>query len=380
MQQQDHPRFPRPGWNQAAVWLGADFFGLVRLLMRNRFRVRPAYVPDCLLDVFISLVNTGFGGLQAFFCGSQVHQVQLQSDPIFIIGHWRTGTTLLHELLALDPRHRCPSTYECFSPNHFLMTESLVRKWLSFVLPGSRPTDNMEMGWDHPQEDEFALCNMGIPSPYGTMAFPNEPPQFPEYMDLERVSPQDRRLWKRGLLTFLQRLTYKRPGCLVLKSPTHTFRLPILLEMFPKARFIHMVRNPYVVFTSTIRLWKSLYTWQGYQKPNYEGLEEYVFRTFVQMNQRLDATRGLVDPSRFHEIRYEDMVQDPIGRMRAIYEQLDLGRFDLVEPAIRTYFDERKDYKTNRYELPPQLREEISRRWGTWIEKYGYGGKEGIGD
>ena len=198
-------------------------------------------------------------------------------------------------------------------------------------------------------------------------------------MDLENVSPENRRRWKHGLMTFLERLTYKRPGRLVLKSPTHTFRLPILLEMFPQARFIHMVRNPYVVFTSTIRLWKSLYTWQGYQKPNFEGLEDYVFRTFVQMNRRLDATRGLVDPARFHEIRYEELVQDPIGRMRAIYEQFDLGPFDRVEPAIHSYFDQRKNYRTNRYELPPQLHEEISRRWGTWIEKYGYGERKGLG-
>ena len=41
--------------------------------------------------------------------------------PVFVIGHWRAGTTLLHELLVRDPRHTYPNTYDCFGPNHFLL-------------------------------------------------------------------------------------------------------------------------------------------------------------------------------------------------------------------------------------------------------------------
>ena len=373
MHQQQNRDFPRPGLTQAAAWLGADFFGLARLILRNKFRIRPSYLPDCLIDLFVSLLNTGLGGLQSFHYGSRVHATRLLGDPIFIIGHWRTGTTLLHELLALDGRHRCPTTMECFCPNHFLLTKPLVRGTLGFVLPGIRPTDNMEMGWDRPQEDEFALCNMGIPSPYATMAFPNEPPQFPEYLDLESLSAAELRRWKLAMMKFLKSLTYERSGRLVLKSPTHTFRLPTLLGMFPKACFLHVVRNPYVVFSSTVRLWKSLYAWQGYQKPHYAGLDEHVLCTFVRMHQRLDATRNLIDPARFHEIRYEDLLADPVHRMRGIYEHFDLDDFDLVEPAIRAYFEDRAGYRTNRYELPPEMAGEISRRWAPWIERYGYG-------
>jgi omega-hydroxy-beta-dihydromenaquinone-9 sulfotransferase len=363
--------FPRPKWNQAAVWTGADFFGLARLLFRNRLRIQPAYLADCMLDVWLSLFNTGLAAFQSYRHGPSVSRTQLQGDPVFIIGHWRTGTTLLHELFALDRQFRCPTTYECFSPCHFVVTEPLMR-WSKFLLPGSRPTDNMQMGWNRPQEDEFALCNLGIPSPYATMAFPNHPPQYPEYLDLEGLSELDLRRWKQALLLFLKQLTYKRPGRLVLKSPTHTCRLPVLLKMFPKACFINMVRNPYVVFQSTVRLWKSLYAWQGYQKPTYEGLEERVFRTFSHMHERLEATRRLVDPARFVDFRYEDLVRDPVCQVRGIYERLNLGPFDLVGPAIRAYFQERKDYQTNRFHLPPELREEIGRRWRPYVEKYGY--------
>ena len=69
----------------------------------------------------------------------------------------------------------------------------------------------------------------------------------------------------------------------MLKSPPHTFRLPMLQQMFPQARYIHLVRDPYDVFPSTVRLWKSLYAAQGYQRPTYAGLEEQVLETFCRM-------------------------------------------------------------------------------------------------
>jgi len=372
MNQQGQETFPTPRWHQAAAWLGADFFGLFRMLARNGFRVAPSKLPDCLADLYTSLLNTALAQLQTFYHGRRIDAVELDDDPVFILGHWRTGTTLLHELFALDPRYRCPTTYECFAPGHFVLSEGLLKGPFRFLLPSTRPVDAMEMGWDRPQEDEFALCNLGIPSMYLTMAFPNRPVQYPEYLSLENVSAPDLARWKRSLRTFFKQLTYQRRGRLVLKSPPHTFRLPILLDMFPRACFIHIVRDPYRVFVSTVRLWKSLYAWQGYQEPNYAGLEEHVFRTFDAMYTRLEATRHLIDPSRFCEVRYEDLVRDPIAQFRAIYQKLDLGSFNAVEPSVRRYFAERADYRTNRYEMPPSTRDEIVRRWGRWIEQYGY--------
>jgi hypothetical protein len=362
----------RPGWNQAALWMGADFFGLARLLLRNRLRVSPSCLIDCSFDLLLSLLNTGLGALQEFYHGPRLRRLELPPDPIFIIGHWRTGTTLLHELLALDPRHRCPTTFECFAPTHFLLTEPLLRGWSGFLLPPLRPADAMAMGWDRPQEDEFALCNLGVPSPYATMAFPNHAPQFPEYFDLEQVAPAQRRRWQRMFVRFLKQLVLRRPGRLVLKSPTHTFRLPLLLELFPQARFIHMVRNPYALFPSTMRLWKAMYAWQGYQKPAPSGLAEYVFRTLLAMHDRLEATCGLVPPGRFFELRYEDLVREPVAQVRAIYGKFELAGFERIEPALRHYLAQRADYPTNRHELSDDLRREIARRWEPYFRKYGY--------
>ena len=172
--------------------------------------------------------NSLLRGVQALAYGRRVRRIVVPEDPIFIIGHWRTGTTMLHELLALDPRHRCPSTYESLAPNHFLLSERFVRRFARFLLPRTRPFDNMRMSFDRPQEDEAALALRGIPSPFLTVAFPRRPPQHPEYVDLERLSPRQLAAWQSGMRRFLQLLLFRRPGRLVLKSPQHTNRLRVL--------------------------------------------------------------------------------------------------------------------------------------------------------
>ena len=102
--------------------------------------------------------------------------------------------------------------------------------------------------------------------------------------------------WKRALLWFLKCVTLQNPKRIVLKSPPHTCRIRTLLEMFPKAKFVHIVRDPYVIFPSTVNLWKRLYRDQGLQVPTYEGLDEHVFTTFTRMYETFERDRGLMAP------------------------------------------------------------------------------------
>src|SRR5690242_3679963 len=298
------------------VWEGCDFFAWARLLLRNRLAGSPPDWYVAFIVTFVSLGHTLLRWVQEAWYGSRLDRTPIRHDPLFIIGHWRTGTTLLHELLILDQRHNYPNTYQCLEPNHFLLTEELFQRWFRFLLPSRRPMDNMQAGWERPQEDEFALCMMGQPSPYLTIAFPNHPPQDLEAFDLDGLPPLARRAWKQAFLRFLRHLTAKDPRRLVLKSPTLTCRIPTLLELFPNARFIHIVRDPYVVFPSTINLWKSLYLAHGLQRPTYTGLEDYVFDTFTHLYARLEQSKHLLAPHRFHELRYEDLLADPLGQMR----------------------------------------------------------------
>lgn len=354
------------------IWEGCDFFAWMRLLITNRFAVHPScWHIACIVTVVSSLHTIG-RIIQSLLYRKKVAATPITHQPIFIIGHWRTGTTLLHEFLIQDERFSYPNTYECLEPNHFLLTESIAKRWLWFLIPTNRPMDNMKVGWDRPQEDEFALCMMGQPSPYLTIAFPNRGPQYQEYYDLERVSPEALSEWKRALYSFMQHLTFKSPKRLVLKSPPHTCRIKVLLEMFPDARFVHIMRDPFVVFPSTVHLWKSLYTKHGMQRPTFAGLEEQVFETFNLFYNKLEEGRKLVKPTRFYELHYEDLVRDPVAQLRQLYNQLELDGFDDFLPNLEKYLEETKGYETNRYQITPEQREEIARRWGPVIQRYGY--------
>jgi hypothetical protein len=213
---------------------------------------------------------------------------------------------------------------------------------------------------------------MGLPSPYLTMLFPNRPPQYSEYLTLEHVDPAAAERWKSGLEWFLKRVTLRDPKRIILKSPPHTGRIKTLLEMFPDARFVHIVRDPYALFASTIKLWKTLYKFEALQVPNHRGLEEYVFSCFEAMYEKFERDRASLGRGQLFEVRYEDLVRDPIEQMRSLYEQLRLGEFDTAVPKLQAYFKDRQDYRTGTYQIADELRSQIDRRWGKYLRKYGY--------
>ncbi len=354
------------------IWAGSGFPAWIRLLARNGFRIHWSVLHVVTYVTIVSMGHTLLRGLQNLVYGRRIANTPIDQPPIFILGHWRTGTTLLHEFLALDERHVGPSTYECMEPNHFLLTEGLVSRWMPFFSLSVRPMDNMAAGFDRPQEDEFALCNLGLPSPYLTVAFPNNPPQYEEYLDLEGIPPRALARWKRVFRRFLQELTFKHRKRLVLKSPTHSCRVKTLLELFPDARFVHIVRDPYVVFPSTVNLWKSLYITFGLQRPTFQGLEEHVYKTFNRVYDKIEEGKGLIDFDRFYELRYEDLVRDPVGEMATLYDHLGLGGFDQLLPKLQAHLANNAGYRTNRYQLSDEQQAEITRRWGSVIRQYGY--------
>jgi len=361
----DRPWYPR-------VWDGMPMGSWFPMLWRNRFAINPLRVPMGVIVSLITPTNTVLGALQSTLYGRKIAAAEIQEPPIFIIGHWRSGTTMLHEYLVLDKRFAYPNTYQCYAPTHFLVSYDIFGPWLKYLLPKHRPMDNMAFGWERPQEDEFALAAMGVPSPYLTLAFPNRPPQHQEYIDFEGVSPADRQRWKEAIQWFIKAVSLRSPGRMVLKSPPHTGRIGVLREAFPDAKFLHIVRDPYTVFASTINLWKRLYADEGLQIPRLEGLDEYVFETFNQMYRAFDRDRPAIPPGNYSEVRYEDLVKTPVEQMRRIYDELGLGRFDQMQPALEAYVASQKDYKTNRWQFSAEVKREVGRRWAAFFDRYGY--------
>lgn len=303
----------------------------------------------------------------------KIEETKLTGDPIFVIGHWRSGTTLLHELLIRDERFSYPTTYDCCTPLHHLVSRKWLAPMVAGLMPKKRPMDNMDFGLLHPQEDEFALCCLGNRSPYLTIMYPNRPPVYDAYLTLDGLSSKEIETWKRGLLYFVQSLAIRDPRPIVLKSPPHTARIRTLLEMFPKAKFVHIVRNPYSLFPSTCNLWKRLDQDYGLQFPKYQGLEEYVLSNMERMYAAFERDRPLIPQGQFAEVRYETFVKDQVNGMRQIYDALGLGQFDAVQPRLEAYVESHKNYRTNQFHaLEPAIQEQIARRWHRYFELYGY--------
>jgi hypothetical protein len=355
------------------LWLGCDAFAWMRLLIAHRFAVHYSRWTAALIISALSPGHTLLRWMQEAVFGRRVARTPIKHGPLFLLGHWRSGTTLLHELLSRDPRHAAPTTYECFSPHHFLLSRSWLPWLLGGLMPAHRPMDKMAAGWDRPQEDEFALCLLGQPSPYQRIAFPNQPASDADLFDLRRLPARTLRRWKSVFLRLVRQWTLLNGDRrLVLKSPPHTCRIPLLMELFPDARFVHIIRDPYVLYPSTIRMWRLLYGIHGLQRPSWRPLSEYVLDNFTHLYERFEEDKGQISPGRLHELRYEDLIRDPIGQLEAIYRHLDLGDFSPARADIEAYLSEIKNHETNRYFLTPDEHRTVTQRWGFVIRRYGY--------
>jgi len=259
-------------------------------------------------------------------------------------------------------------------PNHFHLAERFTTATMPFLMPKRRPMDDMPTGWDRPQEDEFALCMMGQPSPYTHIAFPNRPPVDLDALDFRGYSESKKTRWANALADFLRRISSLHPGKrLVLKSPPHSARLQVLLKRFPEARFVHIIRDPNVVFSSTMRLWAALYERHTLQLPDHSQLESFVVECGRRLYSALERDRKLVPAGRFFEMKFEDLIANPMAILKELYRALNLGDFELVQPHISEYLAGQKDYQPNRHEVTEDTRLRVAQHWGDIIDKFGYG-------
>ena len=344
----------------------------LRLIGSNGFRIHPTRWPMALLITLATPINSLAYLLQQAIYGRKIKQTEIRQPPVFILGHWRSGTTYLHELLVLDERFAYPTTFQCFGPHHILLTEGFFTRYCGFLVPKQRPMDNVATGWLRPQEDEFALLAMGAATPYRRLAFPNRPPPDTSLLDMEDVDAAQLERWKSALNRFLRLLTLRDGRRLVLKSPPHTGRIATLAEMFPGARFVHIVRDPYAIFPSTRRLWQALDSLQGLQKPQHRDLDEYILASFERMYRAFERQRATIPAEQICDVKYEELVRDPVGQLESIYQQLDLGDFEAVRPQIEAHAQQQKSYKTNLHSLEPGEKTAIRQRWSGYFERYGY--------
>jgi omega-hydroxy-beta-dihydromenaquinone-9 sulfotransferase len=290
--------------------------------------------------------------------------------PIFVLGFWRSGTTFLHELLCRDPQFGFPTTYACLNPAYFLLTEARMRGRNDQEVV--RAMDNLRYSWASPQEDEFALLSLGAPSAYEALLVPSLMCDVNALLDLHARSAEDQNLWLDTFDYFLKLLTIQQSKAMVLKSPTHGYRMRILQEKFPAAKYIIIERNPYEVFASNLKLWRTLIDQYSLERCTDEAIEDFVLAAYPLHERKLAEGVQHATPGSVAKVRYDDLEKQPMEEARRVYASLQLGGFENVCPRFEEYVEKVSSHVRNRFKLTRAHKERVDRLWGNIIAEKDY--------
>ncbi len=340
---------------------GVTYRDWLDLLRRERYRVSPLRWPRALWITAMSLANSAAARRVERRHGAAIEAARVVA-PVFILGHYRSGTTFLHEVLASDPRFASPNRYQTFNPSTFLGTERWRGRLVEpFMLPR------------RVQEDEVAYLVLTRLSPYMDWVFPRSPTGYARTLTFKGADPAESASWKAALVRFLKTLTVKYERPLILKSPPHTARARLILDAFPDARFIHIRRDPYAVFVSTVGLLKAVRPVFRLQGGPREIDTDAVLATYREMYDAYFDDRESIPPGQLVEVVYEEFEREPIAGLRAIYEGLAMGDFEEARPGFEAYLATVAGYRKNRHpKLDDATRAKVAEACSRSFDAWGY--------
>ena len=362
-------------WSFSFTYMTGLPFGLwMKLLAENRFRIDPAYLHRAAFITLTSLYNSAAGGIERLRFARAIERSEITEPPVFILGHWRSGTTLLHDLLARDDtRFNFPNTYQVVNPHTFLTTERLISRAFAWMVPGKRPMDNMALDFHSPQEDEFGPLLMALKSPYLGLCFPQNERHYEKYLSFRESGTAEVAVWQQAMLAFCRKLSINDKRALLLKSPPHTARIRTILEIFPDARFVHIHRDPYRVFVSQRHFIDTMGWYTYLQRPDPAHFDEAILSRYVRLYDAFFEDLALIPKGNFCELRFEDLERDPVGQIGHVYDALSLGDFEPARPKVEAYAATLKDYRKNTFnDLEEETRAQVHARWRRSFEKWGY--------
>ena len=304
----------------------------------------------------------------------KVENYRFPSPPIFLIGHWRSGTTHLHNLMSSAPFFSTIDFGQTAMPHNLLnVTRFIGRAAVATAVPKDRGMDQVKMGMKEPQEEEMALGNLNTVSYYNVFYYPQEmKEQFERSIFQEGLSEEERAKFEEVYVRLLRKLSIAgKHKPLLLKNPASTARIALLDRLFEGVRFVHIVRNPFEVFASMLHHYPRLFNAFAWQTFEDVDLEEMVFYKYRRLMQGYLEQRELVS-DRLVETSYERIVSDPVAEIEKVYDRFDLDERDKAMEYVRSYAERGKDYKRNQYQLTRAQVERIENEWGFALEEWGY--------
>ena len=314
--------------------------------------------------------------LQFLIYGKRIERAIISEDPVFILGHYRSGTTFLQKLMTSDKRFGFLTNYDALFPNSNLLFGRKMQHFFQLVINAFKIKNpffhkHLVQLNEPAEEDDYLMNKASAYSAYWGLIFPkrwrewlNGSPQFSNQKYCEG--------WRKEYLTTIKYATFRNHGKqLILKNPPNTERIRLLTQIFPKAKFIYISRNPIHLFYSARNMWKrAILNYYSLQKISDEELDEIVFEHYVYLAGQYHRDKQIVPEGNLIEITYEALKTDPFGTIQKIYSQLHLPDFEVTASDLMLKIETEKDYRNFEYQFCDSTFKKIEQRWGQFIDHW----------
>ena len=344
---------------------GMPFFKLVSLLLKHGFD--KSYVLDVIRLLKVGLISTLFSLIENFRFHKKINITQITQAPIFIIGHWRSGTTYLQKILAQDEQLTTPTFYQCALPQSFISSSKYIKPVLMKTIPATRIFDGMAFGVDEPFDDDFALLKLTGTSRMLHFAFP----RYTSFNDHANQYPVDESLWCSAFMFFSKKLTFVTGKRLLFKSPMNTIRIKELLKLFPDAKFIYLHRHPEDVYVSSLNHSEKLFE-HNKLNGSKTNIKEFIFSRYLSLYDAYEKHKKVIPSPQLIEISFQSLETSPIDQIKSIYEKFGLDGMDQAILNIEGYIESTINYKKNSFDLPENDAITVKYRWQKAYKKFGY--------
>jgi len=351
---------------------GITFGKLIRMLARNGFSWYPRYIFRFLFLLQNGIWASIFKVKEKRKYKHILEEYPVPANPIFIVGHWRTGSTFLHQLLSIDKQLAAPSVFQVSIPDSFLVSEKYYKPVMSRMMGAHRPMDQVSLGFDEPQEDEYALLKLTPDSPLEKLLFPDNDEYF--LKGFTDFNPREDHIaeWKDALNHFLKKLSFQTKKRIILKNPFHSMRIPLLNEMFPDALFICIHRHPYEVVPSTMNMWNIVGKQNRLKKKWKEPDMNDVINLLDRMTNKVRVDLKKLPEEKWMEIGFGELEKDPIKELGRIYEHFGLSFSDEYESNLQEKLLRLKGHKKNKYVLSEAHKKLIKEKLNEHFVHYNY--------
>jgi len=320
------------------------------------------------------LVRFPISTIERLVIDPRLPTVEEMSPPVFILGHWRSGTTHLYNVMTKGGQWGYVPPVATGLPWDLFGIAKVFNPLLERALPKHRYIDKIPVNPDSPQEDEIALANMSPISFYHAIYFPSD---FQDHLlrglFFEGCDAREIAAWE-ARFVYLMRKLYLHQGRkpLLIKNPVYTGRLATLRRLFPQAKFIHIHRNPYDVFRSMQNFYEKLLGQFALQAYDHVDIDKAILSVYPRMMNQLENDRADLSDSQFIEIGYDALDTDPLGTIEQVYQQLGLPDYDDVRPAFADYLGDIKSFEKNRFDYPEANALQVEKHWGHFVRQWDY--------